>query len=89
MDDSLDLLAHSHFFTTLDLASTYWQVKVAPEVVEKTAFETHAGQYEFMVMPFGLCNAHATFQRLMQSVLVRLVQETCTVYLMASILRSR
>ena len=68
IDDCLDQLAHSKYFTTLDLASGFWQVKMEPSSVEKTAFVTHSGLFEFRVMPFGLCNAPATFQRLMESV---------------------
>ena len=48
---------------------------------EKTAFNTHLGHYEFCVMPFGLCNRPATFQRLMESVLVGLSRSCCMVYL--------
>ena len=79
VDDSLDLLANSTFFTTLDLATGYWQVKVSPESREKTAFVTHSGLYEFVAMPFGLCNTPATFQRLMESVLAGLARDTCLV----------
>ena len=81
VDDSLDLLAKVKYLSTLDLALGYWQVSMAPESVEKTAFTTHSGLYEFAVMPFGLCNAPATFQRLMERVLAGLARNTCTVYL--------
>lgn len=74
VDDSLDLLAKSNYFSTLDLATGYWEVSMAPESVEKTAFTTHSGLYEFAVMPFSLCNAPATFQQLMEMVLAGLVQ---------------
>lgn len=57
IDDTLDSLAHQNFFTTLDLASGYWQVRMDPTSQEKTAFTTHYGLFEFSVMPFGLCNA--------------------------------
>ena len=59
MDDSLDQLSNSKYFTTLDLAAGYWQVLVDPPSREKTAFVTHSGLFEFSVMPFGLKNAQA------------------------------
>ena len=61
IDDTLDLLSKAKFFTTLDLASGYCQVKMHPESREKMAFATWSGLYQFVVMPFGLCNAPATF----------------------------
>ena len=80
MDDTLDTLVGSKFFTTLDLASGYWQVEVAPEDQPKTAFTTLDGLYQFKVMPFGLCNAPTTFQRLMDRVLSGLKWSSCLVY---------
>ena len=62
VDDTLDTLAGSTWFTTLDLKSGYWQVEVAGKHREKIAFCTQEGLFEFNVMPFGLCNAPATFQ---------------------------
>jgi len=47
IDDSLDLLAGSQYFSTLDLASGYWQVRMAEDSQEKTAFTTHSGLFEF------------------------------------------
>lgn len=81
IDDTLDTLAGSKFFSTLDLKSGYWQVEMAPEDKEKTAFTVGSGLYHFNVMPFGLCNAPATFERLMETVLKGLSWKTCLVYL--------
>ena len=81
VDDTLDTLAGSRLFTTLDLASGYWQVEVAEEDQPKTAFTTPEDLFQFRVMPFGLCNAPATFQRLMDRVLGGLKWSSCLVYL--------
>ena len=69
IDDLLDQLGSAKYFTTLDLASGYWQICVANDSIEKTAFTTPQGLFEFRVMPFGLTNAPAVFQRLMSRVL--------------------
>ena len=81
IDDTLDLLAKTKFFSTLDLASGYWQVGMEASSQPKTAFCAHSGLYEFTVMPFGLCNAPATFQRLMETVLSGLARDKCFIYL--------
>ena len=81
IDDTLDTLANAQWFTTLDLISGYWQVEIADEDREKTAFCAPDGLFEFNVMPFGLCNAPATFQRLMDATLAGLPWGTCLVYL--------
>lgn len=81
IEDVLDGLGGNVYFTTLDLASGYWQVGIAEADRPKTAFTTARGLYQFRVMPFGLCNAPATFQRLMNQVLRGLVGKICKVYL--------
>ena len=65
IDDTLDMLAGKRWFLTLDLTSGYWQVSLSPEAQCKTVLPL----FQFKVMPFGLCNAPATFERLMDQVL--------------------
>lgn len=81
IDDTLDTLTGMKWFTTLDLKSGYWQVEIDPKDKEKTAFSTGKGLWQFKVMPFGLCNAPATFERLMEQVLAGLIGDACLVYL--------
>ena len=57
IDDTLDALAGARCFSTLDLASGYWQVGLTEDAKEKTAFVTSQGLHQYKVLPFGLCNA--------------------------------
>ena len=69
IDDSLNSLSGQAWFSTLDMASGYWQVRLSENAKPKTAFATHSGLFQFAVMPFGLCNTPATFERLMSQVM--------------------
>ena len=77
----MDQLAGSQWFSCLDLNSGYWQVETDLVDREKTAFKSRKGLFECSVMPFGLCNAQATFERLMESVLSGLQWHICLIYL--------
>ncbi|XP_073515516.1 uncharacterized protein [Phyllobates terribilis] len=81
IEESLAALKSANFFSTLDLTSGYWQVPVAEADREKTAFTTPMGLSEFNCMPFGLCNAPGTFQRLMECCLGHRNFETVLLYL--------
>ena len=69
IDETIDTMGQMEVYSTMDLASGYWQIEIEEEDKEKTAFICHLGLFEFNIMPFGLCNAPSTFQRMMDEVL--------------------
>lgn len=81
IDEIIDKMGGAKYFSTLDLAKGFNQIEVAPADIPKTAFSTSSGHYEWLRMPFGLCNAPATFQRLMNYVLREHIGKICFVYL--------
>jgi len=89
IDESLESLSGATCFSTLDLASGYWQVGLTDPAREKTAFATSQGLFQFKVLPFGLCNAPSTFERLMERVLHGLRWEVLLIYLDDVIIFSR
>ena len=81
IDESLDALSGSRYFSTLDLVSGYWQVPLTEDAKEKSTFTTRNGLWRWKVLPFGLTSAPATFQRLMEKVLQGLHWKTLLLYL--------
>jgi predicted aspartyl protease len=81
IQDIFDQLGGMEIFTTLDLNSGFWQTPIRQEDQYKTAFICHAGQYQFLRMPFGLANGPAQFQRLMDHILQGLLGVCVMVYI--------
>ena len=89
IDDALDSLYGAKLFTSLDMASGYWQIPLHPESQEKTAFLTAEGHYYFKVMSFGLCNAPSSFTRMMDKIFGDLKFKSLLVYIDDIIIYSR
>ena len=81
MDECIDSLGSATVFSTLDCNSGYWQIPMAPEDMEKTAFISHYGLYRFRRMPFGLKNATGTFQRIAYIIMASVRWQHALVYL--------
>ena len=79
--DVIDRMEGAQFWTTLDAASAYWSMPVAEEDKEKTAFSVPRGKFEFNVTPFGLCNAGASYQRMMDITLSGLPSDRVLAYM--------
>ena len=79
--DCFDAVAGATLFSSMDITSAYNQIPIREQDIAKTAFVTKYGLYEFTTMPFGLCNAPATFQRVMELALAGLQWKTCLIYL--------
>ena len=80
VQDTLNCLHGTSYFSCMDFRSGYWQVEVDDESKSKTAFATHSGLFEFRKIPFGLANAPSTFQRLMHAIVRGLHYKICLVF---------
>ena len=81
MKDCIDSLEDARVFSTLDCNAEYWQIPMALDDIDKTAFTCYMGTYEYLKIAFGLTHAPATFQRALDIILSGMTWQTCLVYL--------
>lgn len=81
MDEILACLGRSTYFSTMDLTDAFWSISIEEKDIEKTAFSTKYGLWEFVSMPFGLCNAPSTQQRFIEKILSGLLWKCCFTYI--------
>jgi hypothetical protein len=81
IDECLERLSGARYFTSLHLRSGYFQVRIAPEDIDKTAFNTRYGKYAWLVLSMGLSNSPPAFMSLMNKILADYIDKTCLVYL--------
>jgi hypothetical protein len=80
-DEMFDRLGGARVFSKLDLKTGFHQIRLRPEDIEKTEFNTEHGQFEYLVMPIGFCNAPATFQTLMNNIFYDCIDDFLVVYM--------
>lgn len=80
ISDQIDQLANGHFYTSLDMAAGFHQIPISETSIEKTAFVTPDGLYEYLTMPFGLSNACSVYQRCINRALTSLLGTAAQVY---------
>lgn len=80
-DEMFNRLGEATVFSKIDMKTGFHQVRVGPEDVEKTAFNTKYGQFEYLLMPMGLCNAPATFETLRNDIFRDCIDDFIVIYL--------